>query len=96
MGHDPLQREWLWHRMWELDRTEELPLSLLGLVDTALWDLAGRLADPPGRYGRLVAAVLVLLAYDPSRGAFKDPSCPIHPIYRELAHPTSRRLDPEA
>jgi len=47
VGHDPLQREWLWHRMWELDRTEELPLYLLGLVDTALWDLAGRLADRP-------------------------------------------------
>jgi L-alanine-DL-glutamate epimerase-like enolase superfamily enzyme len=46
-GQDPLQREWLWHRMWELDRTEELPLYLLGLVDTALWDLAGRLADRP-------------------------------------------------
>ncbi|MFJ8713732.1 enolase C-terminal domain-like protein [Streptomyces violaceus] len=47
VGQDPLQREWLWHRMWELDRTEELPLYLLGLVDTALWDLAGRLADRP-------------------------------------------------
>ncbi|WP_420718484.1 hypothetical protein [Streptomyces sp. H51] len=47
VGQDPLQREWLWHRMWELDRTEELPLYLLGLVDTALWDLAGRLAGLP-------------------------------------------------
>jgi L-alanine-DL-glutamate epimerase-like enolase superfamily enzyme len=44
---DPLQREWLWHRMWELDRTEELPLYILGLVDTALWDLAGRVAGQP-------------------------------------------------
>jgi L-alanine-DL-glutamate epimerase-like enolase superfamily enzyme len=42
VGADPLQREWLWHRLWELDRTEELPLYILGLVDTALWDLAGR------------------------------------------------------
>ena len=25
VGADPLQREWLWHRMWELDRIEELP-----------------------------------------------------------------------
>ena len=40
-GADALQREWLWHRMWELDRTEELPLYILGLVDIALWDLAG-------------------------------------------------------
>ena len=39
IGADPLQREWLWHRMWELDRTEEMTIYLLGLVDTALWDL---------------------------------------------------------
>ncbi|MFC0431247.1 enolase C-terminal domain-like protein [Kutzneria buriramensis] len=41
-GRDPRQREFLWHHMWELDRTEEFPLPLLGLVDIALWDLAGR------------------------------------------------------
>ena len=46
-GQDPLQREWLWHHMWELDRTEELPLPVLGLVDVALWDLAGRLTGHP-------------------------------------------------
>lgn len=28
LGQDPLQREWLWHRLWELDRIEELPLYL--------------------------------------------------------------------
>jgi L-alanine-DL-glutamate epimerase-like enolase superfamily enzyme len=33
--------------MWELDRIEELPLPMLGLVDTALWDLAGRAAAMP-------------------------------------------------
>ncbi len=47
IGQDPLQREWLWHRMWELDRIEEFPLPLLGIVDIALWDLAGRLYDTP-------------------------------------------------
>lgn len=47
VGADPLQREHLWHRIWEIDRTEELPLPALGLVDIALWDLAGRLADRP-------------------------------------------------
>ncbi len=47
VGADPLQREWLWHRLWEMDRTEELPLYILGLVDTALWDLAGRVANQP-------------------------------------------------
>jgi L-alanine-DL-glutamate epimerase-like enolase superfamily enzyme len=46
-GADPLQRELLWHRMWEIDRTEELPLPALGLVDTALWDLAGRFSGLP-------------------------------------------------
>src|ERR1700758_3270456 len=35
-GADPLQRELLWHRIWEIDRTEELPLPALGLVDIAL------------------------------------------------------------
>jgi L-alanine-DL-glutamate epimerase-like enolase superfamily enzyme len=47
VGQDPLQREWLWHRMWELDRLHELPLPALGLPDIALWDLAGRLLDRP-------------------------------------------------
>jgi L-alanine-DL-glutamate epimerase-like enolase superfamily enzyme len=46
-GEDPLQREYLWHRMWEIDRTEELPLPVLGLVDIALWDLAGRITSQP-------------------------------------------------
>ncbi|HEX4832472.1 MAG TPA: enolase C-terminal domain-like protein [Trebonia sp.] len=47
VGQDPLQRELHWHRIWELDRIEELPLPVLGLVDIALWDLAGRLAGQP-------------------------------------------------
>jgi L-alanine-DL-glutamate epimerase-like enolase superfamily enzyme len=46
-GADPLQRELLWHRIWEIDRTEELPLPALGLVDNALWDLAGRMSGLP-------------------------------------------------
>jgi L-alanine-DL-glutamate epimerase-like enolase superfamily enzyme len=47
VGQDPLQREWLWHTLWEIDRVEEIPLYLLGLVDVALWELAGRLANLP-------------------------------------------------
>lgn len=47
VGADPLQREWLWHRIWELDRTEELSLDLLAVVDKALWDLAGRFYGAP-------------------------------------------------
>jgi L-alanine-DL-glutamate epimerase-like enolase superfamily enzyme len=47
VGQDPLQRELHWHRIWELDRIEELPLPVLGLVDIALWDLAGRRVGQP-------------------------------------------------
>jgi L-alanine-DL-glutamate epimerase-like enolase superfamily enzyme len=47
VGEDPLRREWLWHQLWEIDRVEEIPLYLLGTVDTALWDLAGRAAGLP-------------------------------------------------
>lgn len=47
VGQDPLQREWLWHRIWELDRIHELPLPTLGLIDIALWDMAGRMAGRP-------------------------------------------------
>lgn len=47
IGADPLMREHLWHRMWELDRVEEFPIYMLGLVDVALWDLAGKAAGLP-------------------------------------------------
>ena len=39
VGERADRREWLWHRLWELDRTEEFPIWVLGLVDVALWDL---------------------------------------------------------
>lgn len=47
VGQDPLQREHLYHRMWELDRLEEFPLPYFGTVDLALWDLAARDAEVP-------------------------------------------------
>jgi L-alanine-DL-glutamate epimerase-like enolase superfamily enzyme len=47
IGRDALAREFLWHRLWELDRIEEFPIYALGLVDVALWDLAGKLAGQP-------------------------------------------------
>ncbi|WP_424952448.1 enolase C-terminal domain-like protein [Deinococcus sp.] len=47
LGQDPLMREYLWQRVWELDRIEEFPVYTLGLVDTALWDLAAKSAGLP-------------------------------------------------
>src|SRR5215212_8438454 len=69
VGADALAREWLWHRMWELDRTEELPLYVLGLVDTALWDLAGRVADQPtwqllGGFRRSIPAYATTVTFE--------------------------------
>src|SRR4029453_5961849 len=48
-------REWLWHRLWELDRTEEFPIWLFGIFDFARGDLRGRVFGFPshpllGRY----------------------------------------------
>ena len=47
VGERPDRREWLWHRLWELDRTEEFPIWLFGVVDVALWDLEGRVLGAP-------------------------------------------------
>ncbi|QIG39439.1 racemase [Microbacterium sp. 4R-513] len=47
VGADPLAREYLWNRLWELDRVEYLPLYVSGVVDVALWDVAGKAAGMP-------------------------------------------------
>jgi L-alanine-DL-glutamate epimerase-like enolase superfamily enzyme len=47
VGQDPLQREYLWRRVWELNRLEFYPPNFLGVVDIALWDLAGKAAGLP-------------------------------------------------
>jgi L-alanine-DL-glutamate epimerase-like enolase superfamily enzyme len=47
VGADPLRREWLWHRMWELDRIEEFPIYVQSAVDEALWDITGKVAGLP-------------------------------------------------
>ncbi|MFF1879768.1 enolase C-terminal domain-like protein [Leifsonia sp. NPDC058230] len=47
IGQDPLAREYLWHRMWEVNRLEYMPTPLFGTVDIALWDLAGKAAGMP-------------------------------------------------
>src|SRR3954453_23147152 len=50
VGERADRREWLWHRLWELDRSDEFPIWLLGLVDVALCDLeAGVLGVPAHR-----------------------------------------------
>jgi L-alanine-DL-glutamate epimerase-like enolase superfamily enzyme len=47
VGADPLLKEDLWERVWEVDRVEELPIYVLGLADMALWDLTAKLAGRP-------------------------------------------------
>lgn len=47
VGADPLARELIWDRLWELDRIEYFPVYIGGVVDIALWDLAGKAARMP-------------------------------------------------
>jgi len=47
IGRDPLARELLWHRVWELDRIDRFPVFVQGIVDIALWDIAGKAVDLP-------------------------------------------------
>jgi L-alanine-DL-glutamate epimerase-like enolase superfamily enzyme len=47
VGHDPLLKEYLWERAWEIDRLEEFPLYALGLTDIALWDITAQVAGLP-------------------------------------------------
>ncbi len=47
LGKDPLMKELLWHELWELDRIEELPMYMMGFVDSALWDITAKVAKVP-------------------------------------------------
>lgn len=47
LGQDPLQREYLWHRLWEIDRIDRFAVSMFGVVDTAIWDIGAKAAEMP-------------------------------------------------
>jgi L-alanine-DL-glutamate epimerase-like enolase superfamily enzyme len=47
IGQDPLQREYLWELVWELDRIERFAPNLTHVVDVALWDIAAKSANLP-------------------------------------------------
>lgn len=50
LGHDPLDRDVLWHRVYNLLRDhgqKGMPLQSLSGVDIALWDIAGKVAGLP-------------------------------------------------
>jgi L-alanine-DL-glutamate epimerase-like enolase superfamily enzyme len=70
VGQDALRREWLWHRIWELDRIEELPIYLLGVVDTALWDIGAKAAGLP--LHRLIGGFRDAIPAYASTSTFRD------------------------
>ncbi|SHI05753.1 mandelate racemase/muconate lactonizing enzyme family protein [Marivita hallyeonensis] len=50
LGQDPLDRDVLWHKVYNLLRDhgqKGMPLQSLSGVDIALWDIAGKVADLP-------------------------------------------------
>ena len=69
VGADPTRREWLWHRLWELDRIERFPVYIHSIVDDALWDLAGKIAGQPvheliGSYRESIPAYASTVTFD--------------------------------
>jgi len=50
LGHDPMDREVIWHKVYNLLRDhgqKGMPLQALSGVDIALWDLAGKITGQP-------------------------------------------------
>jgi L-alanine-DL-glutamate epimerase-like enolase superfamily enzyme len=62
IGRDPLDREFLFEEVWEIDRIERFPAMVTGVVDSALWDIAGKSAGLPV-YKLLGAVREKILAY---------------------------------
>lgn len=69
VGEDPLNTEYLWERIWDIDRIEEFPIYSLGLADIALWDIKGKVARMPvyrllGGYRNRIPAYASTTSYD--------------------------------
>ena len=69
IGKDPLNTEYLWERIWDIDRLEEFPLYSLGIADIALWDIKGKAAGMPvcsllGGYRDRIPAYASTTSYD--------------------------------
>lgn len=47
VGENPLMKERLWKKVWEVDRIEEFPIYMLGAADIALWDLTAKVSNLP-------------------------------------------------
>lgn len=47
LGQNPLMTEDLWHRVWEVDRVEEIQIRVFGLLDHLAWDLKSRVSGLP-------------------------------------------------
>ncbi|MCS7224631.1 MAG: racemase [Armatimonadetes bacterium] len=62
IGKNPLQKEEIWHLLWEIDRIEEFPIYAFGLTDIALWDITAKVAGLP-LYQILGGAREKILAY---------------------------------
>ncbi len=47
LGQDPLNYTRIWYSLWNMERVEYFPKYVTGVVDMALWDLAGKILALP-------------------------------------------------
>ena len=47
IGEDPIARQKIWQKMWDLYKRRYLTDSLMAAIDVALWDIAGKYAGLP-------------------------------------------------